>query len=259
MSQLSSTASEPASASELSSTSSSPSSSSSLPLTFVPTCDLYDRYLDRAKIPQWPTATAAAETGGTGGSGSGTIQWRSFGPVQRFCGYAVTVKCYEDNSRVKELLLVETAAAAALQMVPRTTATGGPPGLEQLGRRRRQHVLVVDGGSSRRCALLGDQLATAAAAASDDHWAGLVIYGCVRDVDALSTIANLGLVALGCTPRSSVRRGKGLVNVPVSIGDVTVNPGDAVYVDHDGVVFLDPSLASGNVTERGESVSLTIH
>jgi regulator of ribonuclease activity A len=216
-------------------------------LTFVPTCDLYDLHLDRAKIPQWPTTGATTtETGGGGGDSSGgTIQWRSFGPVQRFCGYAVTVKCYEDNSRVKELLVEIAAAAAALQM-PRTA--GGPPGLEQLIRRR--HVLVVDGGGSRRCALLGDQLATAAAAA--DYWAGLVIYGCVRDVDAISTITNLGLVALGCTPRSSVRRGEGLVNVTVSIGDVTVNPGDAVYVDHDGVLFLDPSVVgSGNVTEQG--------
>jgi regulator of ribonuclease activity A len=234
MSQLSSpTASESASASALSSSSCPSSSSSSLPLTFVPTCDLYDRHLDRAKIPQWPTTATTAETGG-----GGTIQWRSFGPVKRFCGYAVTVKCYEDNSRVKELLVEIAAAAAALHM-PRTA--GGHPGLVQLELGRRRHVLVVDGGGSRRCALLGDQLATAAAAS--DYWAGLVIYGCVRDVDALSTITNLGLVALGCMPRASVRRGEGLVNVPISIGDVTVNPGDAVYVDHDGVLFLDPSLA----------------
>jgi regulator of ribonuclease activity A len=217
-----------------------------MPLTFVPTCDLYDRHLDRARIPQWP----ATETGGGGGGGSnsGTIQWRSFGPVQRFCGYAVTVKCYEDNSRVKELVAETVAAAAAAALHMPRTAGSTPPGLEQLIRRR--HVLVVDGGGSRRCALLGDQLATAAAAS--DYWAGLVIYGCVRDVDVLSTITNLGLVALGCTPRSSVRRGEGLVNVPVSIGDVTVNPGDAVYVDHDGVLFLDPSVVgSDNVTERG--------
>jgi regulator of ribonuclease activity A len=184
------------------------STSSSL-LSFIPTCDLYDRLLERAKIP-----------GHT--DGGGTIQWRSFGPVRCFCGYAVTVQCFEDNSRVKEL--VETK--------PLLKQTEG----------RQKNVLVVDGGGSMRMALLGDRLA---ACAVQNGWAGLVIYGCVRDVDVLRTMDDLGLVALGCTPRKSVRRDQGEVHVPITIGDVLVRPGDAVYVDNDGVVFLDPSLVAG--------------
>jgi regulator of ribonuclease activity A len=186
-----------------------PTTSTSPPsalLSFIPTCDLYDRHLERAKIPGHI-------------DGSGTIQWRSFGPVRCFCGYAVTVQCYEDNSRVKEL--VETP-------------------ISQEG--RKKNVLVVDGGGSMRMALLGDRLA---ACAVQNAWAGLVIYGCVRDVDVLRTMDDLGLVALGCTPRKSVRRDQGEVNVPITIGDVLVRPGDAVYVDDDGVVLLDPSLVTG--------------
>jgi regulator of ribonuclease activity A len=141
--------------------------------------------------------------------------------VRRFCGYAVTVQCHEDNSRVKEL--VET---------PLLQQTEG----------RKNNVLVVDGGGSMRMALLGDRLA---ACAVQNGWAGLVIYGCVRDVDVLRTMDDLGLVALGCTPRKSVRRDQGEVNISIAIGDVLVRPGDAVYVDDDGVVFLDPSLVAG--------------
>lgn len=161
-------------------------------LTFVPACDLYDTYLDQAKVPK-------------------SLQWRSFGKEKRFCGYAITVKCFEDNSRVKEL--VEQPQS-------------------------NPHVLIVDGGGSYRCALLGDQLA---AAAEKNQWAGIVVHGCVRDVDILSTIP-IGIVALGCTPRKSKRMGEGQVNVPIFVGDVVVHPGDAVFVDSDGVLFLDPSI-----------------
>lgn len=164
-----------------------------MPLSFIPTCDLYDSYLDKAKVPT-------------------TLQWRSFGNVQHFCGVAVTVKCFEDNSRVKEL--VESAAP-------------GP-----------QSILVIDGGGSQRCALLGDKLAQAAA---ENHWVGIVVHGCVRDVDVLKKIS-IGIVAMGCIPRKSKRMGEGQVNVPIRVGDVMVNPGDEVYIDNDGVLFLDPSI-----------------
>jgi regulator of ribonuclease activity A len=210
---------------------------------------LYDRFLEHAKIPT-------------------TIhQWQSYGSVPRFCGYAVTVQCYEDNSRIQELLEPATATATTTAVGPKKedeSADSHCPSRpeedveveveeeRQQKTKKKQHVLVVDGGGSMRCALLGDRLAAAAATAaasssssdyySEYHWAGLVIYGCVRDVDVLRTIPNLGIVALGCTPRKSIRRGQGQINVPVVIGNVLVQPGDAVYVDQDGVVFLDPSL-----------------
>ena len=43
--------------------------------------------------------------------------------------------------------------------------------------------MVVDGGGSLRRALLGDMLAEKAAR---NGWEGLIIYGCVRDVDVLA-------------------------------------------------------------------------
>ena len=68
-----------------------------------------------------------------------------FGGSNRFSGVISTVKCHEDNSRVREAL--------------------GEPGA---GR-----VLVVDGGGSLRCALLGDMLA---ALGRDNGWAGVLAW-----------------------------------------------------------------------------------
>ena len=84
--------------------------------------------------------------------------FRSFGAQARFCGPVVTVKCFEDNSRVK-------------------AAVEGP------GQGR---VLVVDGGGSLRRALLGGNLGQAAAR---NGWAGVVVDGAVRDVLELATSA----------------------------------------------------------------------
>lgn len=161
-------------------------------LTFTPTCDLYDTYLDEARVPAVP--------------------WKSYGAKKQFCGYAVTVKCFEDNSRVKEL--VETEGSAG-------------------------RVLVVDGGGSTRCALMGDMLAEHAV---KNQWEGIVVYGCVRDVDALAALG-VGIQALGNIPRKSTRRGEGQTEIPVQIGNCTVNPGDLVFADNDGVLILPPEEA----------------
>ncbi len=85
------------------------------------------------------------------------LHWRSYGGRDRFGGPIATVKCFEDNSRVKE-----------------TLATEGE------GR-----VLVVDGGGSLRNALIGDMIA---ANARDNGWAGIVIHGACRDVDFILEI-----------------------------------------------------------------------
>ena len=134
----------------------------------------------------------------------------SFGGQASFGGPIVTVKCFEDNSRVKELL-----------------ATPGE------GR-----VLVVDGGGSLRCALMGDLIGESAVA---QGWAGVIIYGCVRDVDALVELP-LGVQALAAIPLKSVRKGIGEVDLPVTFGGVTFRPGEYVYADNNGVITAPVAL-----------------
>jgi len=128
-----------------------------------------------------------------------------YGGLRRFAGRAVTLRAFEDNSLVRELV--------------RTPGEG--------------RVLVVDGGGSLRCALLGDLLAQAAL---DHGWAGVIIDGCVRDSVAIAALP-LGVMARGVQPRRSDKHGQGVRDVAVEILGARVEPGDHVYADEDGVVF----------------------
>ena len=134
----------------------------------------------------------------------------NFGGRASFGGEIVTIKCHEDNSLVKE--------QAAL------------PG--------QGRVMVVDGGGSLRRALLGDMIA---ANAVDNGWAGFVIYGCVRDVDALAEL-DLGVQALASIPLKTDKRGIGDLNVPVTLGGVTFVPGHYLYADNNGVLVAPRDL-----------------
>lgn len=128
----------------------------------------------------------------------------NFGGREAFGGEIVTIKCHEDNSLVKE--------------------NAGKPG--------KGKVMVVDGGGSLRRALLGDMIA---ADAVKNGWEGLVIYGCVRDVDELAEL-DLGVQALAATPLKTDKRGIGDLNVAVTFGGITFVPGEYVYADNNGVI-----------------------
>jgi regulator of ribonuclease activity A len=169
---------------------------------FAPTADLYDQFLTQARVP--------------------SVQWKSYGGTDRFAGLAYTIQCFDDNSRLKEVASMKAPPASAANNSNNQPA----------------HILVVDaGGPAARCAVLGDLIAQEA---QQNGWAGVVIYGKVRDTAILKTMQDFGIVALGCTPQKSTRRGEGQVQIPIQISNVIVRPGDRVYVDSDGVLLLDP-------------------
>lgn len=95
-------------------------------------------------------------------------------------------------------------------------------------------VLVVDGGGSLRYALLGDNIGLFA---RDNGWAGVVLNACVRDAVALDELG-LGVKAIGTNPRPSRKDGGGEVDVPVTFGEATFEPGAMLYADADGVIVL---------------------
>ena len=138
------------------------------------------------------------------------LDFRNFGAISHFSGEAVTVKCHEDNSLVKQLV--------------NTPGNG--------------RVIVVDGGGSKRRALLGDMLGEAAA---ENGWSGLVINGVVRDVDQLAEI-NLGIQALGSIPVKTDKLGHGQQDVPLHLGGVNIRPGDWIYADNNGVLVATRKL-----------------
>ena len=128
----------------------------------------------------------------------------AFGARERFCGAARTIKLFEDNS-----VLAQTVRE---------------PGGGQ--------VLVVDAGGSARCAVLGGNLARNAA---DNGWAGVVVFGAVRDVEEIDGCA-IGVRAVAVNPRRSVKRGEGQRDLVVSVAGALVRPGDWIYADRDGVL-----------------------
>jgi regulator of ribonuclease activity A len=133
-----------------------------------------------------------------------------YGGKSKFSGEIVTIKCFEDNSLVGDAV--------------RSPGAG--------------RVLVVDGGGSLRHALLGDLLA---AAAAENNWQGLLINGCVRDIEILETI-DLGVKALNCYPVKTEKRGEGQRDVNVAFANARIRPGDYLYSDANGVVVADRDL-----------------
>lgn len=139
-----------------------------------------------------------------------TPMFKNYGGIAAFGGEIVTVKCFEDNSLVKEQLALPGAGK----------------------------VLVVDGGGSLRKALLGDLIA---ASAVKNNWCGVLIYGCIRDVDAIGVMP-LGVQALNSIPLKTERRGIGELNVAVTFGGVTFKPGEFIYADNNGVISASKAL-----------------
>jgi len=137
-----------------------------------------------------------------------------YGASEQFSGEVVTIKCFEDNTLLKQTL-----------------------GTDGSGK-----VMVVDGGGSLRRALLGDILA---AMAADNGWQGVVINGCVRDVEILKTI-RLGVRALNCHPVRSDKRNEGQLNVPVAFAGADIKPGQYLYADENGILLANLKLDFSN-------------
>jgi len=102
---------------------------------------------------------------------------------------------------------------------------------------RAGEVLVVHVEAIPDRGYWGEVLTVAAQARSA---AGLVIDACVRDTDALAT-RRFPVFATGVALPGAGKSGPGAVGEPVVIGGVTVEAGDIVVADADGVVVLAPA------------------
>ena len=134
----------------------------------------------------------------------------SYGGREAFHGRIATLKLFEDNSLVRKAL-------------------------EAPGEGR---VLVVDGGGSQRCALVGDQLA---ALGVKNGWAGIVVYGCIRDSVAIGEM-DIGVLALDTHPLKSIKRNVGEADIPVAFAGAGFIPGQYLYADADGVLVSPTAL-----------------
>lgn len=139
-----------------------------------------------------------------------TLPWRWFGRKKHLCGKIATVKCFEDNSKVKE----------------------------QLQEQGEGRVLVVDAGASQRRAHLGDQLA---AQALNNGWAGVLVYGLIRDSAAINAM-DLAVIALGTHPQKTEKRDEGQCDIVVHFAGIDFTPGAFLYADADGIIVSPEPL-----------------
>ena len=95
-------------------------------------------------------------------------------------------------------------------------------------------VLVIDAGGTERTTVWGG---TTSLVSRRRGLAGCVTNGSVRDVDELVS-TGVPVYAAGIAPRGTVKHHEGWRGIPVSVGGVTVAPGDIVIGDCDGVVVV---------------------
>jgi regulator of ribonuclease activity A len=155
------------------------------------TCDLCDEY---------PSLVHVAEP-----------LFRSYGGRSRFSGCISTIRCREDNSRFRELIVQDGAG----------------------------RVIVIDGGGSLRRALVGDQLA---AIAVSNGWQGIVVHGAVRDAEALAELP-LGVFAMGLCPMRPANDGAGEQGIAVRFAGISFEPGHYLYADQNGIVVAPHALS----------------
>ncbi len=96
------------------------------------------------------------------------------------------------------------------------------------------YVLVVDGKAYTERAYMGDLMVGASKAIGLN---GIVIDGYVRDKEGLKELG-LPVYSKGFMQRSPDKKGPGKINVPVYCAGITVNPGDLVVGDYDGVTVV---------------------
>ena len=102
-------------------------------------------------------------------------------------------------------------------------------------------VLVIDGKADRTVALMGSIMMNTARQLG---LGGVVIDAPVRDVEELRALG-FPVYAVGTNPNGPTKNIGGRIGHPVSVGDVTVYPGDFVVADADGVVVVEREKIAG--------------
>ena len=112
-------------------------------------------------------------------------------------------------------------------------------------------VIVVDGKGDLSSALMGEIMSQQCVALGV---AAVVIDGAVRDSQAICELG-FPMFAAGLNPNGPTKSVAGRLNHPISIGGVTVNPGDLVVGDADGVTVIEREKAAAMLPLAVEKVA----
>lgn len=168
-------------------------------------------------LGQFPTATIYEAAGKCGDMGP---EIRPIVPDAPFSGIAYTVRTFPSDT---------TAVIRALDDAPAGS------------------VLIIDAGGTDRAAVWGG---TSSLVCSMRGLVGCVTNGCVRDIGDLLKVG-ITVYAAGIAPRGTLKNHEGWRGLPVSVGGVSVSPGDYVIGDSDGVVVV-PAADGAAMCERAQ-------
>jgi regulator of ribonuclease activity A len=141
----------------------------------------------------------------------------NFGGRSSFAGEVVTIKCFESVGLIYKTL--------------EDNGTG--------------KVLLIDGGGSLRRALVNAHIAELAV---ENGWEGLVVNGCIREVDALEEL-DIGIQAITAIPVGAEDNEVGELNVPVNFAGVSFLPEDILYADSTGIIISPEPLEIDEIEE----------
>ena len=144
----------------------------------------------------------------------------NFGGRSSFAGEVVTIKCFESVGLIYKAL-------------------------EENGAGK---VLLIDGGGSIRRALINANIAEFAV---ENGWEGIVVNGCVREIDALEEL-DIGIQAITAIPVGAADNEIGDINVPVNFAGVTFLPEDILYADSTGIIISPEPLELDDLEEIEE-------
>ena len=141
----------------------------------------------------------------------GDVFLNSYGGIDKFCGEIQTAKCEHSNSVVKELVQEDG----------------------------NEKVLFINHTGSEFCSMVGDQIVQKA---FDNNWNGIITNGYIRDIEVIKDIP-IGVYAKNSYPKKTNKSiGVGEINAPIKINNISINPGDWIYIDSNGWVISKSEL-----------------
>ena len=96
-------------------------------------------------------------------------------------------------------------------------------------------VLVVSNEEDDTRALIGEVMM--AYLKYTKKIAGIILDGPIRDIDEIGHW-DFPVYCTGTTPGGPYKEGPGEINVPIACGGVSVNPGDIILADPDGIIVI---------------------
>lgn len=109
-------------------------------------------------------------------------------------------------------------------------------------------VIVVSNEEDNTRSLIGENMLTHLR--YNKKIAGIIIDGPIRDINEIKNW-DFPVYCTGTTPGGPYKEGPGEINIPISCGGVSINPGDIILADPDGVIVI-PKKDAATILENAK-------